>query len=109
MAGTRTPPGKWLLAIWLVSRVPDGIRARRLQAVLGVAYKTAFLMLRKSRSIIAQTDDRMPLTGRVQAIGIRFWRSPIRIKGIDEGMPAARTEGMILPPRILPWLVRAAS
>jgi hypothetical protein len=88
MAGTRTPPGKWLLAIWLVSRVPDGISARKLQALLGVTYKTAFLMLRKIRSIITQTDDRLPLTGRVQAIGIRFWRSPMRIKGIDDGMPA---------------------
>ncbi|HEY8528449.1 MAG TPA: IS1595 family transposase [Paenibacillaceae bacterium] len=88
MAGSRTPPGKWLLAMWLVSRVPDGISARQLQPLLGVTYKTAFSMLRKIRSVITQADNGRPLTGRVQAIGVKFWRLPIRANRSDWDMPA---------------------
>ena len=88
MAGSRTAPEKWLLAMWLVSRVPDGINARQLQPLLGVTYKTAFSMLRKIRSAVTQADNGRPLTGRAQAIGVKFWRLPIRKDRSDWDMPA---------------------
>ena|GEM_PF-488732 len=84
MARTRVSPRQWLLAIWLVSRLPDGISAPRLKAQLGVTYKTAFSMLRKIRSIITQADERRPLTDLVKVIGLRF--TP-RVELIDYTKP----------------------
>ena len=48
----------------------------------------AFSMLRKIRSAITQADNGRPLTGRVQAIGVKFWRLPIGKNRPERDMPA---------------------
>ncbi|MCE5168032.1 transposase [Paenibacillus profundus] len=68
MEGSRTALWKWLTAFWLVSRSDRGINAVYLSSIIGVTYKTAWLMLHKIRAAISMSDVDRPLAGKVQGI-----------------------------------------
>ncbi|WP_156828925.1 hypothetical protein [Cohnella laeviribosi] len=72
MHGSSTPLVKWMTAFRLVSNTAKGINAVRLQAAIGVTYKTAFAMLRKIRRVLVQSNEREPLTGHVKG-GLRYY------------------------------------
>lgn len=65
MEGSRTPLTKWFLAIRLISDRSRGISAMGLRDELSVTYKTAWRMLHKIRSAIAQQEENHPLSGEV--------------------------------------------
>jgi len=66
MDKTRTPLAKWAAAIDLLSST-NGVNAAQLAAGIGVSHKTAWLMLRKFRNVIAEVESSRKLTGVVQA------------------------------------------
>jgi len=68
MEGSRTPLHKWLTALWLISRSDTGIHAVRLSLIIGVTYKTAWLILRKIRAALGRVDSTRPLTGKVNGM-----------------------------------------
>jgi len=65
MENSSTDLRKWFTAMFLVSSTDSGITAIRLQAMIQVTYKTAWLMLRKIRQSITQADAAVKLTGEV--------------------------------------------
>jgi transposase-like protein len=67
MHGSKTPISKWLLTIYLVATQARGINAVKLSEILGVTYKTAWLMLHLIRRTITMTDGQEPLSGHVEA------------------------------------------
>jgi transposase-like protein len=66
LEGSRTDLRKWLLAIFLVSRIDQGTSAVELAKTINVTYKTAWLILRKIRFAISSADSEMPLSGIVR-------------------------------------------
>ncbi|MDQ6421775.1 IS1595 family transposase [Paenibacillus sp. LHD-117] len=67
MHKSRTDLSKWLLAIFLVSTLPNSITAVRLSAVIGVTYKTAWRMLHEIRKTISEVDEHIRLSGQIEA------------------------------------------
>lgn len=65
MEGSRTKLQKWILALFLISSSEEGINAVKLSHLIQVTYKTAWLILRKIRSMIHKWDAQTPLTGSV--------------------------------------------
>jgi transposase-like protein len=65
MESSSTDLRKWFTALFLVSATDSGINALSLSQLLHVTYKTAWLMLRKIRLSITQSDDTVKLTGTV--------------------------------------------
>lgn len=63
---TRTPLVKWFWAIHLVSQDKGGVSAMRLAKQLDLGYKTAWLMLHKTRNAMAQRDSRYTLSGFIE-------------------------------------------
>lgn len=63
---TRTPLVKWFWAIYLASQDKGGVSAMRLAKQLELGYKTAWLMLHKIRSAMAQRDSRYTLSGFIE-------------------------------------------
>ena len=63
---TRTPLVKWFWTIYLVSQDKGGVSATRLAKQLELGYKTAWLMLHKIRSAMAQRDSRYTLSGFIE-------------------------------------------
>ncbi|RWZ78671.1 MAG: IS1595 family transposase [Candidatus Microsaccharimonas sossegonensis] len=60
-----TPLTSWFYAIYLFSVSKNGVAAKELERHLGVTYKTAHLMARQIRSLMAQADG--GLSGTVEA------------------------------------------
>jgi transposase-like protein len=66
LEGSRTALHKWFLAIFLVSRIDQGINAVELTKKIHVTYKTAWLMLQKIRYAISKEDSQTLLSGVVR-------------------------------------------
>lgn len=64
MERSRTPLPKWFAALALMVRYQ--VSAARLSWMIGVTYKTAWLMMHKLRDIMANITDNDPLTGLVR-------------------------------------------
>ena len=54
---TKLPLVSWVFALWLVSRRKNSVSALQLQRELGVAYRTAWLLLQKVRRTLAETGE----------------------------------------------------
>lgn len=65
MEGSSTPLTRWFQAIFLLSQ-PSGISSLRLSKVLGVTYKTAWLISHKLRHAMQEADRARTLTGNVR-------------------------------------------
>lgn len=65
LEGSRTPLMKWFQAMFLMQL---GISARRLAELIGVTYKTAWLMNHKLRHAIGVRDLERPLDGDLQLL-----------------------------------------
>ncbi|WP_181592704.1 transposase [Paenibacillus sp. YN15] len=65
MEGSRTSLVKWFAAIRLMSRQDRGISAAALSGLLKVTYKTAWTMLHRIRTVMAEEELAVPLEGRV--------------------------------------------
>lgn len=63
---TRTPLLKWFWAIYLVSQDKGGISALRLAKQLELSYKSAWSMLHKIRTAMAQRDSQYTLSGFIE-------------------------------------------
>lgn len=63
---SKTPLTKWFVAIFLVSNDKLGISAKTLQHHIGVSYDTAWNMLNKIRSAMAERNAKYKLEGIVQ-------------------------------------------
>ncbi|CAI6083583.1 transposase [Cohnella sp. JJ-181] len=66
LEGSRTPLTKWFQAMFLMQ---IGISARLLAELIGVTYKTAWLMNHKLRHAIGAWDRERPLDGDLQLLG----------------------------------------
>jgi hypothetical protein len=66
MQGSKTSLRKWLIALFLVSRISSGISALQLSKEINVTYKTAWLMLHKIRHAMSEADASVKLYGFVQ-------------------------------------------
>ncbi|MFC7749254.1 transposase [Paenibacillus thermoaerophilus] len=64
---SRTPLTKWFQAVFLMSRPDNGISALALHRLIGVTYKTAWLMLAKIRHAMSEADRTVLLSGIVRA------------------------------------------
>jgi len=64
MEGSRTLLSKWFQAIYLHAR-PGGVNAIQLAQIIGVTYKTAWLICHKLRYAMTQTDSEELLSGLV--------------------------------------------
>ncbi|MBB6671102.1 transposase [Cohnella nanjingensis] len=69
MEGSRTPLRKWFQAIQYLS---TGISATRLHKLIGVTYKTAWLMNHKLRRAIQEADGKWQIAGQVHVKGIFY-------------------------------------
>ncbi|MFC4777851.1 transposase [Paenibacillus sp. GCM10023252] len=65
MHNTRTSLFQWIHTMYLVSQ-QDSINAERLAEVIGVTYKTAWLMLHKLRDAMSQVEEAQLLTDQVR-------------------------------------------
>ncbi|CAH0118078.1 IS1595 family transposase ISClba3 [Paenibacillus sp. CECT 9249] len=65
MEGSRTSLRKWFQAIYLHSR-PESVNAVQLARIIGVTYKTAWLICHKLRHAMSQTDSAELLSGLVR-------------------------------------------
>jgi hypothetical protein len=65
MEGSRTPLSLWFKALFLHS-LPSAISATHLSTILGVTYKTAWLIGHKIRHAISLSDENEHLTGLVR-------------------------------------------
>lgn len=66
MEKTRTDLTKWFLAIYLIIHDKRGISANMLCEIIGVTYKTAWLMLHKIRNAMGKRDAKYTLAGIVE-------------------------------------------
>jgi transposase-like protein len=75
MQGSRTPLSSWFQAIKLHAS-PNSVNAAQLATIIGVTYKTAWLICHKIRHAMSQTESRDKLTGLVRvsdsAMFLRF-------------------------------------
>lgn len=62
---TRTSLEKWFLAIFCIANDKRGISATQLMSEIGVAYQTAWTMLHKIRTAMAERDSNYQLCGIV--------------------------------------------
>ncbi len=69
MEGSRTPLSKWFQAIRYLSA---GISATQLHRLIGVTYKTAWLINHKLRRAIQEADRKWQLSGQVHIKGIFY-------------------------------------
>ncbi|MFC7749023.1 transposase [Paenibacillus thermoaerophilus] len=76
MSRSRTPLTKWFQALYLMTRPLIGVSASTLKLIIGVTYKTAWLMLHKIRHEMSEYDRRRLLTGVVRAIPGIFGSTP---------------------------------
>ncbi|GCL73380.1 hypothetical protein PN4B1_33170 [Paenibacillus naphthalenovorans] len=74
MEGSRTHLRKWFMAFFLISQTESGTNAVELSRVIGVTYKTAWLILRKIRHVISEADGRSLLSGIVRVNGSVYGR-----------------------------------
>lgn len=65
LEGSRTELKKWFAAFFLISNHRNGISAVRLQKLISVTYKTAWLMLSKIRYSLSQADHNVLLQGSI--------------------------------------------
>ncbi|MFC5703674.1 transposase [Cohnella faecalis] len=65
LEGSRTPLRVWFQAIFLLSR-PDSVNAVQLSNVIGVTYKTGWLMYHKIRFAMSDVESRERLSGIVR-------------------------------------------
>lgn len=63
--GSRTSLNRWFQAVYLHAN-PSGISATRLSEIIGVTYKTAWLIGHKIRHAMQSANDQDKLTGNVQ-------------------------------------------
>ncbi|MEK8127772.1 transposase [Paenibacillus filicis] len=76
MEGSHTDLRKWMQTMQLVAHASPGISALQLSQIIGVTYKTAWLMLHKLRAAIDSFNGREePLQGHVQ-INSAFYGKP---------------------------------
>lgn len=79
MHKTRVPLMKWFWTLFLVSTDPRGLSALQLTKIIGVSYKTAWLMLHKIRNAMNHRDASYMLAGIVQ-VDDAFFKG-----GVDKG------------------------
>jgi transposase-like protein len=65
MEKTRTPLTKWFAAMYLVAEDKRGLSAMALRRKIGVAYFTAWTMLRKIRFAMGNRDEKYMLDGDI--------------------------------------------
>ncbi|TJY43546.1 IS1595 family transposase [Cohnella pontilimi] len=65
MQGSRTPLSKWFQALYLHTR-PSAISATQLSEMIGVTYKTAWLMGQKIRNAFSRADEKEQLSGLIR-------------------------------------------
>ncbi|MFC4779283.1 transposase [Paenibacillus sp. GCM10023252] len=65
MHNTRTSLFQWIHTMYLVSQ-QESINAERLAEVIGVTYKTAWLIMHKLRDAMSQVEEAQPLTDQVR-------------------------------------------
>jgi hypothetical protein len=76
MEGSRTELRKWLIALFMVSRISCGISAWELSQIINVTYKTAWLMLHKIRFAMSEADVSVRLSGFVHVNDAIYGRRP---------------------------------
>src|SRR5438034_2540433 len=57
----------WFYAVYLMASTRCGISAKQLQRETGVTYKTAWRMFKQIRSMLDESSDGPPLSGKVEA------------------------------------------
>ncbi len=62
---TQLPLAVWFLAIYLVSQAKTGLSSLALKRLLGVSYRTAWLLQHKLMSAMSERDAAYPLSGHV--------------------------------------------
>lgn len=77
MDKSRTPLQKWLLTMYIVSTCENSINAVQLSELVGVTYKTAWIMLNKLRQAISDSDRSILLSGVVEAKLEVYMKQPI--------------------------------
>jgi hypothetical protein len=77
MEGSRTDLRKWLLAMFLISDPDHGISAVKLESIIEVTYKTAWLILHKIRHAMGEADKSVLLAGLVQVNAAIYGRPHI--------------------------------
>ncbi|MBI4183524.1 MAG: IS1595 family transposase [Proteobacteria bacterium] len=75
---SRTPLTNWFFAMYLMTSTRHGVAAKELERQLGCTYKTAWRIAHELRKLMAQADERGPLSGNVE---------------IDETMIGGRRKG----------------
>ncbi|MDF2938612.1 MAG: hypothetical protein K0Q90_3985 [Paenibacillaceae bacterium] len=65
MEGSRTSLDKWFTAIRLMARMDEGISALALSRQLKLTYKTAWTMLHRIRTAMAEEELAFPMEGRI--------------------------------------------
>jgi hypothetical protein len=64
--GSNLPLTTWFLAIYWISQAKTGLSALALKRLLGVSYRTAWLVHHKLMQAMAEREDRYQLSGDVQ-------------------------------------------
>ncbi|RCW44852.1 transposase [Paenibacillus prosopidis] len=77
MDKSRTPLRKWLLTMYILSTCENSINAVQLSELIGVTYKTAWIMLNKLRQAISDSDRSILLSGVVEAKLEIYMKQPI--------------------------------
>ncbi len=65
--GTKIPMSKWLMAIYLMSAGKNGVAALELQRLLGITYKSAWFMVHRIRTALANVGNGGKLVGTIIA------------------------------------------
>lgn len=74
MENSKTDLRKWFTAMFLVSRKQGDLNAVKLQSIIQVTYKTAWLMLSKIRAAISRADEKTRLSGHVRINSAAYGR-----------------------------------
>jgi transposase-like protein len=63
---TTTPLTYWFLAIYMQTTTRNGVAAKELERTLNVCYKTALRMAHQIKILMANTQNKNPLTGVIE-------------------------------------------
>jgi len=87
---SRTKLTHWFFAMYLITSTRHGVAAKELQRQIGCTYKTAWRIAHELRKLMAQADNRRPLSGHVEidetVIGGHQTRQDARDKGTNKSV-----------------------
>lgn len=80
MEGSRTSLVRWFKAIRYLSQ-PHTVNAKQIAGLIGVTYKTAWLMCHKIREAMIAAEAAQPLDGQVRATDLLIRSIPAQVNG----------------------------